>query len=110
LLKREMAILIQRELGDARARGVTLTAVEVARDLSSAKVYLTCPGGAQEARQTVPMLNKAAGYLRRRLKERLVLRYIPELRFLFDESLERGVRISRLIEQAQEDDETGAHD
>ncbi|NIO42279.1 MAG: ribosome-binding factor A, partial [Burkholderiales bacterium] len=61
LLKRELAILIQRELTDPRVYGVTLTGAEVSRDLSTARIYFTCPSGADGARQQTAALNKAAG-------------------------------------------------
>lgn len=104
LLKRELAHLIQHELSDPRVNGVTLTAAEVARDLSTATIYLTCLAGADSAKEGAVALNKATGFLRRQLKYRLVLRGIPDLRFCYDESVEKGLALSSLIDRAMADD------
>ncbi|MDA8364656.1 MAG: 30S ribosome-binding factor RbfA [Gammaproteobacteria bacterium] len=107
LLQRELAVLIPRELSDPRLSQMTLTGVDVAPDLSHAKVYITQLSGAANAPATLAMLNGAAGFLRHILRGRLELRVIPELRFLYDESVERGAEISRLIESARAADGGG---
>lgn len=104
LLKRELAVLIQHELNDPRIQGVTLTATEVTRDLSSAKVYFTCLAGAHSVKPRVTALNKAAPFLRRQLMGRLELRGVPALRFFYDESVERGAALSSLIDSARSQD------
>ena len=104
LLKRELALLIQRELNDPRVYGVTLTGEEIARDLSTARIYFTCPGGAGRASREGAALNKAAGFLRRQLRSRLVLRGVPELHFSYDESIEKGAALSNLIDRAVAED------
>jgi ribosome-binding factor A len=101
LLQRELAGLIPREVDDPRAAGVTITAVDVAPDLSHAKVYVTHLAGAVQAGKAVVALNHAAGFLRHALVKRVVLRHIPELRFLYDESVERGDSIERLLAKAR---------
>jgi ribosome-binding factor A len=101
LLQRELASLIPRELDDPRAAHATLTAVDVAPDLSHAKVYVTFLGGAEQAKGAVAALNHAAGFLRHALRERVILRHVPELRFVYDESVERGDTIERLLAKAR---------
>lgn len=101
LLQRELAVLITRELNDPRLSHVTLTGVDVAPDLSHAKVYITQLSGVGNAPVTLSVLNGAAGFLRHSLRGRLDLRVIPELRFMYDESVERGAEIARLIERAR---------
>ena len=81
LLQRELAVLIPRELGDPRLAQLTLTGVDVAPDLSHAKVYITQLSGVANAPATLAVLNGAAGFLRHALRSRLDLRIIPELRF-----------------------------
>ncbi len=100
LLRRELATLIRHELKDPRAHGVTITAVDVSPDLSSAKVYVTTLGAPEAARESVAALNHAAQFLRHRLLGRLVLRGVPQLQFRYDESLERGRELTDLIERA----------
>ncbi|MBI3546164.1 MAG: 30S ribosome-binding factor RbfA [Gammaproteobacteria bacterium] len=106
LIKRELAMLIARELDDPHAHDVTLTSAEVSRDMSSARIYFSMLSGAAEAKKTVKSLNRAAGFLRHALMQRLSLRTVPALRFYFDESVERGARIDSLIEQALAEDKT----
>ncbi len=107
LLQRELAVLIPRELGDPRLSQLTLTGVDVAPDLSHAKVYITQLSGVANAPATLAVLNGAAGFLRHVLRGRLDLRIIPELRFQYDESVERGAEISRLLERARTGDGDG---
>ena len=105
LLKRELAQLIQQELNDSRVTKTTITAMDVAPDLSHAKVYVTHLSGVAHAHEIVGILNKAGGFLRRELAHRIELRTIPQLRFLYDESVERGVALSNLIDRARAEDE-----
>jgi len=99
LLRRELAVLIQRELKDPKVGFVGVSDVEVTRDLSLAKVYVT-HYDPQQAAESLKALNRSSGFLRARLGEMLRMRVIPELRFLHDDSVERGERIDRLIEAA----------
>lgn len=105
LLQRELATLIQQEISDPRSAKVTLTAVDVAPDLSHAKVYVTHLSGAAHAREIVQVLNRAAKFLRHELAGRVKLRSVPQLRFVYDESVERGMALSELIERARAEDE-----
>ena len=99
-IQRELADLIRLEVRDPRVRLVTLTAVELARDQSHARVFFTVLGPESEAREVLEGLQRAAGFLRTNLAHRLSTRTVPELHFAYDESIERGVRLSRLIEEA----------
>ena len=105
LLKRELAGLIQHDLTDPRCHGVTLTGAEVSPDLSTAKIYFTTLAGTGSATQSTAALNKAARFLRRRLMNRLALRGVPRLQFVYDESIEKGMTLSRLIDRAIAEDE-----
>lgn len=106
-LQRELAVLIPRELDDPRLSRLTITGVDVAPDLSHAKVYITQLSGVANAPASLAVLNRATGFLRHALRQRLDLRVIPELRFLYDESVERGAEISRLIDRARAGDDGG---
>ncbi len=100
-MQRELALLIQQEVKDPRLGMVTVSGVEVARDLSHAKVFVTVlTDDAAEAGQSVEVLRHAAGFLRRELGRRMMLRTVPELHFIHDTSVERGSRISAIIDQA----------
>jgi len=104
LIRRELAVLIPRELDDPHAHQITLTGAEVSRDLSSARIYFSLLSGMSEAKQVVKSLNRAAGFLRHALMGRVTLRTVPALRFYFDESVERGAKIDALIEMAKSED------
>lgn len=99
-IQRELAELIRLEVRDPRIGMVTLTGVELSRDQSHAKVFFTTLGPASAAEDAAQGLQRAAGFLRSELAHRLTTRKVPELHFHFDESVERGVRLSRLIDEA----------
>lgn len=100
LLRKELSELIQHELKDPRLSGlVTVTAVETAADLKTARVFISVLGDA-EARQTaVAGLSSASGFLRRSLRDRVELRPIPELSFEGDASIEEGARVVALLDE-----------
>lgn len=104
LIKRELAVLIPRHLDDPRANTITITHTEMSPKLSSARVYFTLLAGSAAAPEVTRALNRACARLRRLLAERVILRIVPELRFYFDESIERGARVSGLIERAVDED------
>lgn len=98
-IQRDLAELIRLEVKDPRVGFVTLTDVEVTRDYSHAKVFFTTLGGEAEHSATGEGLNRAAGFLRSQLAHRLNTRVVPQLHFVFDESVERGIRVTQLIEE-----------
>jgi ribosome-binding factor A len=103
-IQRLLPDLIRNELKDPRVTGlVTLTAVEVSRDLSHAKVFLTVLGS-PDADATLEGLNRGSSFLRTALAQRLRARTVPALSFVYDVSVERGVRLTRLIESAVRDE------
>ena len=106
-IQRELAALIQREVKDPRVGMATVSAVEVSRDLSHAKVFVTILNGAEdthEITESVKALNNASGFLRSQLGQRMKLRIVPTLRFHYDDSLSRGNYLSNLIDQARASD------
>lgn len=94
--------LVQRESKDPRLNGVSLSAVELSRDLGVARVYFSQlnPDADPEGAQTG--LDRAAGFLRSKLGSSLKVRRVPELRFVHDESIARGAEMGRLIDEANE--------
>ena len=97
-IQRELAELVRLEVNDPRVRLVTITGVEVAADYSHAKIFFTrLDGKHADAQQG---LERAAGFLRSRLAHSLKLRVMPQLHFVYDTSVERGSRLSQLIDQA----------
>lgn len=98
-LRRELARLIQLEVEDPDVGFVGLSDVEVTRDLAHARVFVTV-FDPQQAAGSIRALNKAAGYLRRRLGQEMRIRTVPELHFVHDASVETGQRMDDLIEAA----------
>jgi len=118
-IQRELASLIQMEVNDPRVGMVSVTGVEVSRDIAHAKVFVTVlntltedseinkstlsePGDLDklEIKENIDALNKAAGFLRSLLAKRLSTRSVPKLRFFYDGSIARGQQLSSLIDSA----------
>ena len=99
-IQRELAELIRGELKDPRVQLVTVTDVEVSGDGQHAQIYVTTLRGENAVQPALDALRSASGLLRSRLAKALRTRTVPELHFVYDESIERGARLSRLIEQA----------
>ncbi|MCR8921234.1 30S ribosome-binding factor RbfA [Dasania sp. GY-MA-18] len=105
-IKRELSGLIQFEIRDPRVGMVSVTDVEVSRDMSHAKVFVTVLGKEteQEAEESVEALNKAAGFLRSQIAKANNARTTPKLRFYFDSSVVQGQYLSNLIDKAVSED------
>ncbi|HEX7054114.1 MAG TPA: 30S ribosome-binding factor RbfA [Burkholderiales bacterium] len=101
LIQRELSDLLQRELRDPRVGMITVTAVDVSPDLSHAKVFFTLLDKGR-LDDTLAGLARSAGFLRSQLARRIKLYTTPELRFVYDESVERGDRLARLIDSTRE--------
>lgn len=110
-IKEELAVLLQRDVSDPRLSMVTVTDVEVDRELAYASIYVTALGGAERKEDVLRALKGASGYLRSSLASKIRLRTFPELRFNWDASPERGARIDKLLDQLKEvRDDEGAVD
>jgi len=96
-IQRELSDLLARQLRDPRVGMVTITSVDVSPDFSHARVFFTLLEKHQ-LEDTLHGLRRAAGFLRSQLAKRIKLYTTPELRFEYDESVERGDRLSRLID------------
>lgn len=104
LLKEEISQIIRREVKDPRIGFVSLTDVEVSGDLRHAKVFVSVYGSDQEKEETMKGLEKANGFIRKLVGERITTYHTPELLFKYDDSIEHGVYISKLIEEVREED------
>ncbi len=109
-IRRELADLIRAELHDPRLTLVSITAVEVSRDLAYARVYVTAVCDPTERSGLVAELNRAAPLLRRELGRLMHIRTVPKPEFCYDETVERGARLSALIDAAVASDAHRHHD
>lgn len=107
MMQRKLSQLIQQEIKDPRLPPfVTVSAVKVAADLGHAKVYFTALNA--DVEKTTAILNSAASYLRTALARSVKLRTVPQLHFIYDESIEYGRRLSRLIDDLNPPDHEDA--
>jgi len=112
-IQRELAMMITRELKDPRLGFITLTGVDVSRDLGHAKIFITvmnCDDQAEIA-GNLEVLRESAGMLRMLLGKSMRIRAVPQLHFYYDESISRGAYMSALIDKAMSSDRANnAHD
>ncbi|MCX8600634.1 MULTISPECIES: 30S ribosome-binding factor RbfA [unclassified Gilliamella] len=98
-LQKEIAIILQREIKDPRLGMVTVSGVDISRDLSYAKIFVTFlnDDDPQVIEQGLKVLNDAKGYIRSLIGKAMRLRIIPEIKFFYDESLVKGMQMSNLV-------------
>jgi ribosome-binding factor A len=104
-IRAELAGLLQRDMKDPRLGFATITRVETARDLGTAKVWVSIMGTDEERARTMEALSDAAPWLRRQLGGRLTLRHVPQLVIRHDDSIEAGDRVLRILRGLEEDGE-----
>lgn len=107
LIRAHLMDLLQTQVNDPRVQMVTITEVEVTPDATRAHVFVTSLGDPQTQSDALTGLESAAGFLRRALGQRIRLRNTPELVFHWDSSIERGERISGLLDRLHEDESEG---
>src|SRR5258705_11618546 len=101
LLRQEITSIISREIADPRVGFATITGVETAPDLRHAKVFVSVIAQAADRKKTVRALGRAMPFVRHELGKRLRLRRIPEFHLELDETLERGTRVLRLLDELE---------
>lgn len=99
-IRRELAEVIRTELRDPRVGMISLTEVHISADYAHAKVYFSSLSGSEHLDSIQLGLHKASGFLRSELGKRIRIHTTPQLHFIFDESLERGAQLSKLINEA----------
>ena len=99
-IQRELSDILRSELKDPRVGMITLTGVEVSPDFAHAKVFFTSLAEAAQRDEVRAGLKRASGFLRTMLGARLKIHNTPELHFVYDESVESGIRLTHLIEDA----------
>lgn len=102
LMRREVADILERRLRDPRVTArVSVTDVEITHDLSFARIFVMVSGEPAERDVTMEGLQRAAGFVRHELGERMGLREVPEIRFVYDDSLDRGARVDDLLRRIE---------
>ena len=105
LIQKELSYIIQRSLKDPRVKFCTVTQVEVSLDLKYADVKVSVIGDKHQKQGAMAGLKSAAGFLRRQIGGRIDLRYVPELRFKLDQSIDHLMKLDRLLKQVRAEEE-----
>jgi ribosome-binding factor A len=104
LIRKEISQILVGELKDPRIGFVTITKVAVSDDLRVAKVYYSVFGGEDQKEESYQGLESATGYIKRELGRRVRLKYMPEIHFLYDDSLDYGEHIEELLRGVKHSD------
>lgn len=99
VIKKELSDLFQKEVKDPRVKFLTIVDVEVTGDLRHAKVFVSTLKEKNDPAELMEGLEKATGYLRKELGQRIDVRHTPEIRFIYDRSIERGQRINQILNE-----------
>jgi ribosome-binding factor A len=98
-IKEEVSKIIREDLKDPRVGFVTVTDVEVADDLRYAKIFVSIMGNEEVVKNSMEALTRASGYIRSELGKIIRLRFVPEITFKYDHSIEHGAHISKLLRE-----------
>lgn len=102
----EISKILKEEIKDPDINFVTITSCTISSDLSYAKVYCTCLND-EKKEEILKTLNKAKGFIRKELSQRIEIRKMPELSFVYDDSIEYGNKIEKIIEAIKKEDNNG---
>ena len=97
-LEREISFIINTKVKDPRIGFVTITDVELSSDYHWMNVFISIMGDDEKIRDSLQGLNKCRGFIKKNLKKRIKLRIIPDINFVYDRSIDRGLRITKIIE------------
>ena len=107
-LKEEISDILRRDLKDPRLGFVTVTDSEITVDLRHAKIYVSIMGTDKEREESMAVLKNSQRFVRQAFAKRCTMKVLPEIEFRLDESVDRGARISELLEQIRRNDQSGA--
>ncbi|MEE9497522.1 MAG: 30S ribosome-binding factor RbfA [Desulfobacterales bacterium] len=101
LIQKVLSDILKKNIRDPRLKMATITSVKVSRDLKQARIYFTTCGGIQKKGATIKGFSSAHGFIKRTLAHELDLKYMPDIKFFYDESIEYGAHIDELIESTK---------
>ena len=102
LLKEEISEILCKEVKDPHIGFITITDVEVSKDLKNSRVYYTILGDEHQAEESANALNRVSSFIKKLLGKRLRMRYMPEISFRYDNSLAYGEKIDHILESLKE--------
>jgi ribosome-binding factor A len=101
LIQKALSEILKRDIGDPRLKMATITEVEVSRNLKLARIYFTTPDGKQKKDAAIKGFNSARGFIKRILAHEIDLKYMPDIKFFYDDSLDYGEHIDELIKSTK---------
>lgn len=101
LIQKVLSEILKRDIGDPRLKMATITEVEVSRNLKLARIYFTTPDGKQKKDAAIKGFNSARGFIKRILAHEIDLKYMPDIKFFYDDSLDYGEHIDELIKSTK---------
>jgi ribosome-binding factor A len=104
-IQKALSDLLLKKIKDPRLEAATITGVKMSRDLKFARVYFVTPGDKENMEEAIEGFKSALGYLKRKLAAQLGLRYMPELRFFYDDSFDYGSHIDNIIKAVKSENE-----
>ncbi len=107
-MKKEIAQIIRDEVKDPRVGFITVTGVDLSKDLRHSKVYISVLGSEKNQKESLEGLKKATSFIRRELGRRIKLRHTPEIDFRFDHSIEHGAHIAKLLSEVNKNEDRDA--
>ena len=109
-IQKELSEILLFETADPRLEGISVTDVQIDRELAYANIYVSAIDGSERSQEIVDALKHASGYLRYELSHRIELRSFPQIRFHWDPTFERAERIERIIASLHEENDQGQED
>ena len=106
LIQEVLSVILKKEIADPRLQMATITGVKMSADLKLANIYFTTSGDKNTIDAAAQAFNRAHGYIKKKLAQQLELRYMPQLRFFYDESFDYGSRIEKLLKTVSIKNET----
>ena len=106
-IQKEIAILLLERVKDPRVKGVTVTGIRLSDDLKLARIYYSVIGTEDQVERAQAGLDSAKGFIKRQIGLRMALRYVPEITFLHDSSLEKGSHMDRLFDEIRKEERRG---
>ena len=100
-IRKVLAELLQKEISDPRLAGTLITAVKMSRDLRIAKIYFATTSTRSASHDATEGFDRARGFIKKELAHRLGLRYMPDLKFFYDDAIDRGARMEELIKMVK---------
>ncbi|MCD6459916.1 30S ribosome-binding factor RbfA [bacterium] len=105
LIKQEVGYILQHDIKDKRIGFVTVLRAEISRDLRNGKIYVSILDDSANKKAVINVLNQSAGYIQHLIGSRVRLRYLPKLRFYYDDVIEHSIHIQQILDEIKKKDE-----